>query len=196
MMAQMALSQRDRRTLVLGTSLIVTMLVARALPMIRAWESQQIAEADAAAQDLRRLADGVRVLPAIRDSVRARQLRVSRLDSSGLSGESPAAIAAALSSNLEETADDNSLKVTTLQLQADSGTTLGLARVQVRLTGVTDVAGLAGFLRDVESGPALLVVRDLSVSQPEPAASDSKPEALRIDVLVAGLGVIKAGGQR
>ena len=60
------------------------------------------------------------------------------------------------------------------------------------MTGVTDITGLAGFLRVVESGETPLVVRELSVSQPEPAAGDAKPEALRIEVLVASIGSIKS----
>jgi len=114
-------------------------------------------------------------------------------------GGSPAAAAAALASTVGDIADENTLKVTSLQLRSDSVAKAGLASIQVRLTGVTDVAGLAGFLRSIEGAATPMAVRDLTVSQPEPAASDAKPETLRIDILVESLGVMvrdtaRAGG--
>jgi hypothetical protein len=127
----------------------------------------------------------------VRDSVRARQARLVALDSSLLFGASPSAIAADLASVLEDLADDNASKVTAMQLRADTVATAGLARVEVRITGIADVAGLAGFLHAIEADATPLVVRDLSVSQPEPTAGDAKAEALRVDMLVAGIGTIR-----
>jgi hypothetical protein len=107
-----------------------------------------------------------------------------------LIGATPAAIAAQLASVLEDLADDNALKVTAMQLRADTVATAGLARVEVRVTGITDIIGLAGLLRAIESDETPLVVRDLSVSQPEPVGSDARAEALRVDLLVASIGTI------
>ena len=64
--------------------------------------------------------------------------------------------------------------------------------MQVRVTGITDVTGLAGFLHQVERGDTLVAVRELSVSQSDPTASDAKPEMLHVDLLVAAIGVLKA----
>jgi hypothetical protein len=139
------------------------------------------------------LRSGLSILSILRDTLRARRARVLALDSSLLFGATPSAIAADLASALENLADDNALKVTAMQLRSDTVVTAGLARVEVRITGITDVTGLAGFLRAVEAGVIPLVVRDLSVSQPEPAASDAKLEALRVDMLVASIGEIKSG---
>jgi hypothetical protein len=77
-----------------------------------------------------------------------------------------------------------------MQLRADTVASAGLARVEVRVTGVTDIAGLARFLHAVEADETPLVVRDVNVSQPEPWGSDSKPETLRIDVLIATIGTL------
>jgi hypothetical protein len=112
------------------------------------------------------------------------------MDSVLIKGASPAAAAAALASSVGDVADENSFKVTSLQLRSDSAATAGLARVYVRLTGVADVTGLAGFLRSIEGSATPMAVRDLTVSQPEPAGSDAKPEMLRIDLLVESIGVM------
>jgi Type II secretion system (T2SS), protein M subtype b len=192
MSLHLGLTQRDKRTLAIGLS-AVTLLVtfARGVPALRSWESKQFAAASSAANELAHLRDGSRELPEIRDSLHARNLRLAALDSVLLRGASPASIAAALASVIEEFAGANAIKVTTLQLRSDSAATLGLANVAVRLSGVTDVAGLAGFLRAVESDAMPLIVRELTVSQPEPTASDSKPETLRIDVTVASIGEVR-----
>jgi len=185
------LSHRDRRTLTLGLCVVGTLLiVARGAPALRSWEGGRTAEAQSATQSLAALRGGLRILPQLRDSLRARQARLAALDSSLLIGATPAAIAAELATVLEDLADENALKVTALQLHADTVATAGLARVEVRVTGITDITGLAGLLRAIESDATPLVVRDLSVSQPEPAGADARAEALRVDLLVASIGTI------
>jgi hypothetical protein len=189
---QLGLSQRDRRTLALGSVCVASLFtVARGMPALRDWENGHLAAAQTAAQQAATVRAGLRLLPALRDSVRARKHRLTAIDSVLPSGESPSAIAAVVASTLESIADDNAFKITAMQLHADTVPTAGLTRVQVRVTGITDVTGLAGFLHEVERGDTLLTVREMSVSQSEPSAGSAKPEMLRVDLLVAGIGVIK-----
>jgi hypothetical protein len=116
---------------------------------------------------------------------------LTQIDSVLLTGPTPAAIAADLASNLKDLADDTSVRVTGLQLRADSVAVAGLVRAEVRITGITDVTGLGEFLQEVEGGATPLVVRDLSVSQPDPVGGGTKAETLRVDMLVVGIGSIK-----
>lgn len=191
MIAKLGLSRRDRRTLLIGLGVVATLLVmARGIPTLRSWEVNQESAAQSAGQQLAALRAGLRTLPTLRDTTRARRDRLAGLDSAMLRGASPPAIAAGLASALEDIADDNSLKVTTMQLRADSLVTAGLARAEVRITGTTDVVGLGAFLRAVESDATPMVVRDLSVSQSDPTASDNRPDVLRVDVLVVTVGTI------
>ena len=190
---QLGLSQRDRRTLALGSVCVASLFtVARGIPALHDWETDHLTAAQTAALQAATVREGLRSLPALRDSVRARTRRLMAIDSLLPSGESPSSIAAAVASTLESIADDNAFKIAAMQLHADTVPVAGLTRVQVRVTGTTDVAGLAGFLHDVERGDTLLTIRELNVSQPEPAASSVKPEMLHVDLLVAGIGVIKA----
>lgn len=186
---ELALSGRDRRTLALGVVTIATLvLFARGLPALFAWQDGRTADAQRVAEQLAALRAGRNELPALRDSLRARRAQLVLLDSALLSGPSPAGVAAALTSTLEDLADDNRVRVTTLQLHADSLPAFGLARVDVRVTGIADIAGLASFMRAIESGDPPLVVRELTVSQQDPASD--KAEALRVDLVVAGIGMI------
>jgi hypothetical protein len=191
MMASPQLGARDRRVLGLG-ALTISLLIglSRGLPALRGWDSARVAAARVSAEQLAEVRGGMRALAELRDSLRARRLRLAAIDSVLPAASSPAGVAAAIATAIEELADDNDVRLTSLQLRADSTIRAGRVRVGVRVGGVADVAGLAALLRAVEGGEAPLAVRELSVSQPEPAAPDSKPGSLRFDMLVAGVGRI------
>jgi len=190
------LSVRDRRTLTIGVTVIGTLFgVSRGLPAVRDWERGRVSDAAALAQQAEAARVGVRLLPALRDSLRDREARLATLDSTLLSGASPAAAASDLASTLGDMADEAPLKVTAMQLRADSAAAGSLTPVAVRVTGVTDVAGLAAFLRAVEGGDVPLLVRELAVSQSEPGAPSGRVETLRVDILVEGIARITSGRQ-
>jgi type II secretion system (T2SS) protein M len=192
MIATLGLNQRDRRTLVVGFGIVLSLVsLARGVPALRSWDADRRTEAQSAARQVAALRDGLKILPALHDSLRARDGRLVALDSSLLSGASPSAVAANLASALEDLADDNALKITAMQLHADTAATERIASVAVRINGIADVTGFAGFLRAVEGNTTPMVVRALNVSQPEPIASDTKAEALHVDILVASIGTIK-----
>ena len=191
----LAISRRDQRTLGVGAfTIAMLMVVSRGIPAIRTWDAERVREARETAAQLASIRIGRRQASALRDSLAARRARLASIDSTLGAGASASAVAAALASTLEDLADRNAVKVTALQIRADSVARGGMTRVEVRLSGITDVTGLAGFLAAVEAGPMPVVVRELDVSQPEPTAADDKPEALRIDVLVSGVGLVKADG--
>jgi hypothetical protein len=58
------------------------------------------------------------------------------------------------------------------------------APVSVRIDATADVRGLTNLLTRLERGPTLLVVRALSITQPEPNA---EMEALAVELTVEGL---------
>lgn len=192
MTAGLRISRRDQRTLGVGVvTIALLMVVARGIPAVRAWEADRLREAIETATQLTSIRVGRRQLSAHRDSLVARRARLASVDSTLLSGASTSAVAAALASSLEDLSDHNAIKVTSLQIRADSVARGGMTRVDVRLSGIADVVGLAGLLQEIEAGAMPLVVRELDVSQPEPTAADNKPEALHIDVLVSGVGLVK-----
>jgi hypothetical protein len=164
------------------------------------WESAQRSEAATVVSELAAARAGAHALPALRDSLRVRRVRLAALDSALIGGATPSAAAANLASALEEMAADADVKVSAMQLHADSiapggrgGSESGLLlQVGVRMTATADVYGLLALLRAIEGGESLLAVRELAVSQPEPAAPRSKPESLRLDVMVVGIARISA----
>lgn len=187
-MIRLGLSTKDRRTAVFGVVVVGSLFgFSRGLPALAEWERTRVAEARDLAARASTARATVRMLGTLRDTLRARQQQLAATDSAMLSGTSAAAAAADLASSLDEIAMASRLKVASMQLRADSAEAGALATVAVRVSGTTDVAGLAAFLRAVEANTAPLAVRELTVSQPEPAAPQSKPEMLHVEVVVEGI---------
>ena len=188
----MIISAHDRRFLAVGGTVVGSLIVlARGLPALRSWERQKLEQAAAIRVDLAAARDGRRALPALRESLKVRHARLAALDSTLLSGQSSSAAAADLTALAGQIAADARVKVNALQIFADSALSGTVAHVRVRMTGVADVTGLAAFLRAVEGGDTPLVVRELVVTQPDAAAPSSKPETLRIEVVIEGIAIIR-----
>jgi hypothetical protein len=187
-MISLGLSARDRRTLIAGATTIgVLFALGRGVPLTVQWQSTQIAEASTVARDIAEARARERTMPALRDSLNAHVARMKALDSAILSGPTPSAAAARLASEVEALAEESSVKIGAIQLQADSAAVGALVQVGVRVTAVADVFGLLAFMRAIESGERMLAVRELVVTQPEPAASTTRVESLRIEITVVAL---------
>jgi hypothetical protein len=115
----------------------------------------------------------------------ARAKALGELDGGLLTGEQPASAAASLARLVGTAADSSNVHIRSTQLRIDSARSDAVySTVGLRMDATSDIRGLTSFLARLERGPTLLVLRSLSITQPEPAA---EMEALRIDVEVAGL---------
>jgi hypothetical protein len=189
-----ALGRRDRRTLIVGGStVVVLMLAARGLPALRDWEAARISDAATSSRALSDLRAGRASLRMMRDSLTARAARLAAVDSAIISAPSASMLASSLAARVSDLADDHAIKVTTMLLRFDSLAVAGLVRADVRLTGTTDVQGLADFLQAVEGAAAPMRVRELNISQPDPLGPANRAEALRIDLIVEALGTVARG---
>ena len=110
-------------------------------------------------------------------------------------GDGPTSAAGELATFVSGTATAADVAVGALQVQVDTAERGGaggdagspFARVSVQgdLTG--DVHGLTYFLSEIEGGLFLLSVRELAITQPEPAAPSDRPETLRAQFVVEGI---------
>lgn len=179
---------KDRRALGAGVALIGSMLViGRGVPAWRQWED---AERLASQESSRRL-DGARSAIGAHRSVIALRGKITRrldsLSSAYLHAPSAAVAGAALATLMSDMGDESGIRVTSASVRPDSMAKAAFTRVAVRISATGDVEGLADYLRSIESSEQLLAVRELSVAQTDPAAPDSRAEALRFEVLVEGL---------
>lgn len=184
-MMRLALSARDRRVLAIGVIVVPSALgMSRGVPLWQDWENRHRDAAAAVAERLAFARQAAHMLPGLRDSLRARRDRAAILDSVLVHGNSPAAAAATLAAIVEAIADSANVKINAMQIRADTVARGPLSRVGVRVTGVADVVGLGAFLVALDGDDRPMGVRELAVSQPEPAAPDQRVETLRIDLLI------------
>jgi hypothetical protein len=183
------ISKRDLRALVRGAAVIATVIaLGRGLPAWRRWDHSVRRDAVSALHNIALIEAGIGQLRALRDSAAARQIRVDSMAERLFESRTVQEATAALALHVSEVAASVEVKVNSLQLRADSAFARdGFARIAVRFNGTGDVAGLAGLLVSLEGEDVFLAVRELNVTQPEPGAPDTKPEALRFELLIEGL---------
>ncbi len=192
------LSNRDRRTLMFGaTAIAALVLLTKGMPAWHAWQRDAEAGAIELAADAARSEAAIAAYPLLHDSLRLRSARLVSLDSSIVTGTDPASAAASLATMVSDAAADAGVKLGAVQPRVDSEPhSLGashapphqvFAHVSVRGDALGDVVALTQFLADLEHGPVLLAVRELSITQPEPAAPSSRMETLHADFTVVGL---------
>lgn len=182
------LSPRDRRVLMIGVATCL-MLVAgiRGVPALVSWTR---AARDNAAQlraEVVRASNGVASGHATRDSAAARNARYLALTPRLLAGETTAGAGGSLASLVTGAAAAANVRLGSVQIRADTvrGATFTAVTLRADLTG--DISGLTSMLAALERGHTLLAVRELSITQPEPASGDDRPEALRADIVVESL---------
>lgn len=179
---------RDRRALTIGVSAIaILLLVGRGLPVIAQWEREARSRAAAQREMLERAISAVALSSRVRDSAHARGARIVALAPALLGGDTPGSASATLAGIISGAAALSNVRVGALQLHVDTASRGTFVRVGVHgeLTG--DIAGITAMLSALESGPTLLVMRELSITQPEPAGPPDRAEALHIEMTVEGL---------
>lgn len=182
------MTPRDRRTLFGGVAAIIALgSIAKGVPALRAWNTDRLTSSMEANKLLAESSTDPRELQAARDTLAARAARLAATDSAIPRTVSASTAVAQLASTLEDLADSCSVRVVSIQLRPDSVSSAGFTEVSARVNGTADVTGLAALLRAIAESNSPLAVRELTVTAQEPTAPSSKAEALRFDVLVAGL---------
>jgi hypothetical protein len=183
-----AMSPKDRRTLAVGVLMIGSIIaVGRGIPWWRDWDTDQRVRA---AIVLARVADfdkAIKALPVMADSARRTAVLYGTASQSLLVEETPTIASAKLTQIVAAVADDADVRITSLQVRPDTAFRDRFARVAVRLTGTGDIQSLVSLLAGFDEQDTLLSVKELSVTPAEATAPDTKPEALRIQVLVEAL---------
>ena len=171
--------------------------MSKGLPAYRAWAHDTAAARDEELGDAARGSALLASLPAIRDSLRARSGRALALAPTVLEGDGPGAASATLAHG-DGCRFDAGVSLGTLETRGDLTNGVNLpaslsarhhALVTVSVHGVLtgNVVGVGQFLSELEDAQELLAVRDLSISQPEPAAGSNQMETLHAEFTVVGL---------
>ncbi|HYR09675.1 MAG TPA: type II secretion system protein GspM [Longimicrobium sp.] len=189
------LSDRDRRTLVAGTVVIVLLVVlSRGIPAWRRWDADVRASAAEMSVEAARAEQTVRLLPASLDSLEARRARFVAVGAGALEGETAAASGAALASLVSGAAARAGVQMGSVQVRPDTASAGTFMRIGVRADATGDLPALTRMLALLEGGPELLAVRELAITQPSPGGPAEQPEALRMEITVQGLALVRREG--
>jgi hypothetical protein len=192
-----ALSNRDRRALLLGALTLSSILIAaRGMPLWRESAVQSLAAADGAITHAILAASLAQRGDEIRSTLEARRASYLSLAPMLIAGETVAMAAAALASQVSRFAMEAGVDVGMMATQVDSTGAGSFATVTVVASGAGDVASLASVLESIQRARQVIVVRELAVDQPEPEAASDSPEQLRITLRVSGLALRNARGAR
>lgn len=189
-MMKMLLARRERRVLVAGGVLIIGMVaLSRGIPAWTAWQHEARAAAAELAEEVARAEASVRGLEAMVDSLEARKERFVDLAPLLIGVKSPAAAASSLTLLINGVAQAAGVRVSAVRVGQDSTVDAVLRRVRVSAELEGDVRGIATLLSTLERGPTLLAIRELAITQPDPASPGDRPEALGVQLTVEGLAV-------
>lgn len=181
-------SSRDRRTLVRGcVCIVLILLVGKGMP---AWRRATGAVSTGTTAARAQLARDERLIGERRRTSEALDRRTTALiglSAAFFKGRSPDEGAAALAAQVSDAAAENGVHLGSLQPHADSAPNALLVPISVSTSGTGDIRGIEGMLRDLESSAPLVDVRQLTVSQPDPAAPTDRMEMLHVEITVRGM---------
>ena len=187
-----ALSERDRKTLVLGALVVLGLvLFARGLPAWRRWDAGVRDSAREMADEAARAEATVGALAPSLDSLEARRARLVALGGGLLDGASPAVAGASLSSLVTAAGARTGVQVGSVQVRADTASTGTFVRVSARADGTGDLPAITRMLQALEAAPQLLAVREVSITQSNPGGPSEMAETLRVELVVEGLALAR-----
>jgi type II secretion system (T2SS) protein M len=174
--------------MLVGGALVACMLLgARGLPAAYLWQRELHAnalESRTALYEARILMNSESML---RESTIVRGKRVIDLAPLLLNGDSPSASGATLEGVLSQAAMMSKVQLGAVELQSDSGGKTIFEHVAVRASANGDIRGLTNMLAQLERGPALLSIKQLSITQPEMDAGLNRMESLHMELVVEGI---------
>lgn len=189
-MRQLAPSRRERRVLIVGGTLIAGMIgFSRGVPAWSKWQRDVRVAAAEMSVEVARAEASVARLEATLDSLETRKLRLVQLAPRFVGVESPSAAAGALAALVSGAAQAANVRVSSIQVGNDTtaGTVVRRVWVSAELEG--DIRGVASLLSTLERGPTLLAIREMSISQPDPASPADVAESLGVRLRVEGLAI-------
>lgn len=171
-----ALSRNDRRALVIGAAILLPALVFgyAVRPMQRALDARRATigtERELLARELALVADA----PRVPDMIVARQHALDEDSARVVVSDAPATASVRFADRVRDMARAHDLLVSqTTELAADS-LRGGVRVLRLAVRGESDLAGILGFLRAIETGSMSVRVASLQIEQPRSARASATP---------------------
>jgi len=183
------LTDRERRTLLIGAASIALLVAMRGVPVIFAWRRGEM--------ERLRLKVRVSSLPpsgelrarVLQDSLVARRVRLAAMDSAFIPIEENMSAAAGFAEFFGDAAERAKLQLSSVRIEAPSDTgkkaTISLVRVRASVNG--NLTGLARLITMLERPPRLFVIRQLSITDRDANVPHDKNEVLDAEIVIEGL---------
>lgn len=181
------MSPRERRALRLGAvAILVSFTALRILPWVYHAARDRTEEFRSRAELLARARVTVESAGVLQDSSVAVKARLLALAPRILAGAQQAEALGDLSGRLNALASAHHVRLTRTDPLSDSTRAGELRRVSVRVVLESDSRGTLGFLGALARGPAVLVLKELRVTAPNPTSPAAVPEVLETEATVVG----------
>lgn len=188
------ISVRERRVITAGIGIAFgAWLLLRVAPGVLRTTSSLQERAAAAQSSLMRSRELLAAEPAMRDSLRERARRLVAQAPRLFGGASPTDAAAEFSSHVSGSAERRRVRIARLDARPDTARSVFL-RLSLRVEAEGDLAGITGWLADLESGPKLVNTASLNLQAPEPGSPASQAERLRLTVTFTAWATVQSEG--
>jgi hypothetical protein len=178
------LTPRDARAVLIGCACMAAILLGRGVPLVLRWSAQQQDAAVAARARHAHAVAEIRALDSLRAQVATERAALSAVRVLLLQGSSPETAGAALGDLITQCADYAQVAIGSVQFQSVGDSTSALPRVSARVSLTGDFESVTHFLAEVESTEELLVVRELTMTQPDATMHGSRREVVSAEIAV------------
>lgn len=170
--------------LVIGPAL----LLGRGIPTLRAWEERELARVEELHREVDR---ATQLMAAIRGQADGDSVPSRSSERAGwfVRSLTVAPAVAEVTEYLTGVARASFVDLRSTTVRGDTTFVAGSARLEFRMSLVTDTQGLLAFLRELAVGPRLLPVRSIAIAQSNPAAAASEPERLTVELVIESYAV-------
>lgn len=184
-------SERDRRALAVGALMVAFIGASPVVRRVRSWQAAELMSLQSAMQFNGLASMPESTLHVLHDSAVARSGRLAMIDAFLIAGSTIDAAAANLGAEVSRLGDSSGVTVTNLQLRTDRRSSEGHVRIAVRVTATMDGPALAALLAAVDGSPRHLVVRDIAIASGDGVVANGRVPALRCELLVETIGVLR-----
>lgn len=185
-------SPRDRRAVLAGGAIVGLALLVRGVPAGLHAVTALRARADAASLELSRSQELLAAERVLRDSLASRARRILALAPRLVAGATVSDARAELASIVGAAAARHRVRIAREEAQPDTPHD-PFVRLVLRVEAEGDIAGVAGWLAELEEGPRLLTADELTIVAAEPTAPAAQPELLRVSLTIAGWAAPRGG---
>jgi hypothetical protein len=182
----LAATSRERRMILYGGVAVAIIVLLRVMPSMVSWHRREKLQARNARSALANARAAIASHEAVAARIVEKRGALVIASSQLVRGHTPAESEGIMGALVSDAAEGR-VTLLTAEPRVDSAAVGRLARLHLLVTAEGNALGLAHFLWNLERGPTLVVVRELTIGRSAPLVQGGGDEILRIELLVEAL---------